>query len=79
MLNVKNLRGEKRNHNFMMTGQGKAATRSGGGRSTHDIGERAVMLDKIEVCGRKIGERITEIAHDRDGFQKNLRQNDRRA
>ena len=56
------------NHNFVMTCDGKSASRAAGRRSANDICQRSIMLDKIEICRRKIFERKTEISDDRDGF-----------
>jgi len=42
-------------------------------RSSHNIGHRPVVLDKIKVYRGEIGELMQEIANHRDGLQKHLR------
>src|SRR5687767_2704435 len=58
-----------------MTGEGVAAP-DAGDRALDDIGERAVVLNKIEVRRREVFQVIAEVADDGDGLEENLRQDD---
>ena len=48
-------------------------------RALHYVDLWPVVLQKIEVDSGESRERIAEIAHHGDGFQKHFRQNDRRS
>src|SRR5277367_2567184 len=49
-----------------------AATAIGCGGTLHYILQRAIVLDKVEVCGGDWLQRHTEIADNAHGFQKNF-------
>ena len=57
----------------MMAGDGKAATRAVRVGAMNDIRQRPIRLDEIKVCGRKVVQRMTEVADQRHALVKNFR------
>jgi len=56
------LRGEERNHNFVMSGDRKSATCAVCGRTAHDIRQRPIRLDEVKVRRRDVAEIMAEVA-----------------
>ena len=50
------------------------AARAAGMRPFHHVDARPIMLQEIEVDGGEFGQRMPQIAHRRNGLQKNFRQ-----
>ncbi len=57
----------------MMAGDGKAATRAVRVGAMNDIRQGPIRLDKIKVRGRKVIQRMPEVAHQRHALEKNFR------
>src|SRR6266566_3012601 len=77
-------RRHERQQQLVVAGDGKAArlrsfvAAGGSGGTLHYILQRAVVLNKVEVRRRNGTERYAQVAHHRNGLQKNLRQQHRR-
>src|SRR5207245_9522570 len=77
-------RSHERQQQLVVAGDGKAARHrsfvaaAGSGGTLDHILQRAVVLNKVEVGCRNGTERYPQVAHHRNGLQKNLRQQHRR-
>src|ERR1044071_1351755 len=71
--------GEERDGQFMMSGDGEAATCAAAGRAADDVGERAVGLYEVEVGRREVFQRVAEVADERDALEEDLGQDHGRA
>src|SRR5579871_7034269 len=69
-------RGEQRDHDLVMAGDGVAMTAGSCMGSFNDIYSRAIVLQEIEIHRREIGERIPEISDHGDRLQEHFRQQD---
>src|SRR5438876_5633609 len=77
-------RSHERQQQLVVAGDGKAARHrsfvaaAGSGGTLDHILQRAVVLNKVEVGCRNGTERYPQVAHHRNGLQKNLRHQHRR-
>src|ERR1044071_2101126 len=71
--------GEKRDSQFVMPGEGVAVTGAIRYGAADDVCQRAIGLNEIEIGGRDVCQCVSEIAYQRDGFEKNFGKHDCRA
>src|ERR687887_2398615 len=55
--------GEQRYHYLVVAGEAITAPRAVSHRSSHDVGQRPVVLNEIEIDGREIPELMAQISH----------------
>ena len=59
---------EERNHQLVMPGQAKAASRAIGDGPANDVCGGPIVLEEVEIRGGEILQRMAEIADHGDGF-----------
>ena len=72
-------RGEQRDHDFVMAGDGVAVSAGARVRTFHDVDLGPVMLEEIEIDRGEVGERMAEVADHGNSFQEYLGQHHGRA
>ena len=75
-LSVENRRGQKWDHYLVVPREGEPASASSN-RPAHNISQRTILLNEIEVRCEEILECESEVANDGHGLQKDFGQHDR--